>query len=68
MLKPSHKNLRWEEAHFLYCKCNNLDLTFEEFFDEAAKPTSNINLDEFDTLSAEVRIYCRQWKHDEKHL
>lgn len=41
-LKKSYKNLRWDEGYYLFCKRNNLDLTYDEFEEEYRRGSGKV--------------------------
>lgn len=57
VLKRSHKNLYLEEAAHIYVYRHELSLTFDEFFKLVNDESSDIDLDEFDTICKELRKF-----------
>jgi hypothetical protein len=55
MLRESYKNLRWEEAHFIYCHRHSMDLSFDDFMDNFLMEIPKIDDVEFETICKDIR-------------
>lgn len=56
LLRPSHKNLRLEEASYIYCKRHSLDMTFDQFIDDVFMQEDFPGGEEFDNICNDIRM------------